>query len=50
MPHYIDLIHKETDSSYGVSFPALPGIVTLADPLHEAMHIAAPVQPIAAED
>ena len=50
MPHYIALIHKETDSSYGVSFPDLPGIVTGGDTIDEAMHMAAAVLTFAAED
>jgi len=50
MPHYIALIHKEADSSYGVSFPDLPGIVTGGDSIDEAMQMAADVLTFAAED
>ena len=31
MTHYIALIHKDPDSSYGVSFPDLPGVFTGGD-------------------
>ncbi|CAL8971603.1 hypothetical protein RHODGE_RHODGE_03844 [Rhodoplanes serenus] len=50
MPHYIALIHKEPDSSYGVSFPDVPGVVTAGDTLDEAMRNAAAVLAFAAED
>jgi antitoxin HicB len=50
MPHYIALIHKEADSSYGVSFPDVPGVVTAADTIDEAMQKAAEVLEFAAED
>jgi antitoxin HicB len=36
MTVYIGLIHKEDDSSFGVSFPDLPGHVTAGDTLDEA--------------
>jgi len=36
MQHYIALIHKETGSDYGVSFPDLPGCVTAGTTLDEA--------------
>ena len=50
MPHYIALIHKETDSCYGVSFPDVPGVVTVGDTIDEAMRQAAEVLEFAAED
>jgi antitoxin HicB len=50
MTHYIALIHKEADSSFGVSFPDVPGVVTAADTLDEAMKKAAEVLEFAAED
>ncbi len=50
MVHYIALIHKEADSSYGVSFPDVPGVVTGADTIDEAMQKAAEVLEFAAED
>ncbi|AXK83584.1 HicB family protein [Pseudolabrys taiwanensis] len=50
MPHYIALIHKEADSSYGVSFPDVPGVVTAGGTIDEAMRRAAEVLVFAAED
>jgi antitoxin HicB len=50
MPHYIALIHKESDSSYGVSFPDVPGVTTAADSIDEAMRKASEVLEFAAED
>jgi len=50
MSHYIALIHKEPDSSYGVSFPDVPGVVTAADSLDAALSQAAEVLAFAAED
>jgi len=37
MTVYIGLIHKDDDSSYGVSFPDLPGHVTGGETLEEAV-------------
>lgn len=50
MPHYIALIHKETDSSYGVSFPDVPGVIAAGETIDEAMRLAAEVLAFAAED
>lgn len=50
MPHYIALIHKEADSSYGVSFPDLPGVIAAGDTIDEAMRHAAEALALAAED
>lgn len=50
MPHYIALIHKDGDSSYGVSFPDLPGVISAGDTIDEAMQHAAEVLVFAAED
>jgi antitoxin HicB len=50
MPHYIALIHKDGDSSYGVSFPDVPGVIAAADTIDEAMRQAAEVLAFAAED
>ncbi len=50
MPHYIAVIHKEADSSYGVSFPDVPGVTTAADSIDEAMQKASEVLEFAAED
>lgn len=40
MAEYLALIHKEPHSAYGVSFPDLPGCVTAARSLTEAMQRA----------
>ena len=50
MPHYIALIHKESDTSYGVSFPDLPGVIAAGDTIDEAMQHAAEALEFAAED
>jgi antitoxin HicB len=50
MPHYIALIHKDSDSCYGVSFPDIPGVVTAGDTVDEAMRQAREVLQFAAED
>ncbi|MDO9412256.1 MAG: type II toxin-antitoxin system HicB family antitoxin [Pseudolabrys sp.] len=50
MPHFIALIHKDADSSYGVSFPDVPGVFTAGDSIDEAMTKAAEVLAFAAED
>ena len=50
MTHYIALIHKESDSGYGVSFPDVPGVITAADSLDEALTRAAEALAFAAED
>ncbi len=50
MPHYIALIHNDTDSCYGVSFPDWPGVITAGDTIDEAMQQAAEVLTFAAED
>jgi antitoxin HicB len=50
MPHYIALIHKDADSSYGVSFPDVPGVFTAADTIDEAMQKASDVLAFAAVD
>ena len=50
MAHYIAIIHKEADSSYGVSFPDVPGVITAADTLDDALFQAAEVLAFAAED
>src|SRR3954462_7005316 len=43
MTHYIALIHKDADSSYGASFPDVPGVITAGDTLDEAIARAAEV-------
>jgi predicted RNase H-like HicB family nuclease len=40
MRQYIALIHKDTDSDYGVSFPDLPGCVTAGVDLDDARRMA----------
>jgi predicted RNase H-like HicB family nuclease len=40
MSQYIGLIHKETKSDYGVSFPDFPGVVTAGKDLDEARAMA----------
>jgi len=50
MPHYIALIHKESGTSYGVSFPDLPGVIAAGDTIDEAMRRAAAALEFAAED
>lgn len=50
MPHYIALIHKESDSSYGVSFPDVPGVIAAGDSIDQAMQQAAEALEFAAED
>jgi predicted RNase H-like HicB family nuclease len=50
MRHYIALIHKESGSGHGVSFPDLPGVVTVGDSIDEAIQKAAEVLEFAAED
>ena len=37
MAYYIALIHKDADSSYGISFPDLPGVTAAADTIDEAI-------------
>jgi antitoxin HicB len=49
MPRYIALIHKESDSCYGVSFPDIPGVITGGDTVDEAVQQAAEVLQFAAE-
>jgi antitoxin HicB len=49
MPHYIALIHKDADSSYGVSFPDVPGVIAAGDTIDEAMQRAAEVLEFAAD-
>jgi antitoxin HicB len=50
MPHYIALIHKDSDSCYGVSFPDLHGVITAGDTIDEAMQQAVDVLEFAAQD
>lgn len=34
MPLYLALVHKENDSSYGISFPDFPGCITVVEALN----------------
>jgi predicted RNase H-like HicB family nuclease len=36
-PGYIALVHKDKGTSYGVSFPDLPGCISAGDTFEEAM-------------
>lgn len=40
MTNYIALIHKDSDSDYGVSFPDFPGCVTAGKSIDEAKDMA----------
>ncbi len=37
MTSYLAVIHKEPASSYGISFPDVPGVVAAADTLDEVI-------------
>jgi predicted RNase H-like HicB family nuclease len=50
MPHYVALIHRDSDGGYVVSFPDLPGVITGGDTMDEAMQEAVEVLQFAAED
>jgi predicted RNase H-like HicB family nuclease len=41
MRHYIALIHKDAGSDYGVSFPDIPGVISVGSTLDEARRMAA---------
>ena len=38
---YIDLVHKDADSDYGVSFPDFPGCISAGNTIEEARAMAA---------
>lgn len=38
---YIALVHKDSDTSYGVSFPDVPGCISAGDTFEEAVDNAA---------
>src|SRR6185437_9945775 len=40
MRHYIALIHKDSDSDFGVSFPDFPGCISAGTTLQEAVAMA----------
>jgi predicted RNase H-like HicB family nuclease len=41
MPGYIALVHKDVGTSYGVSFPDVPGCISAGDTFEEAIVSAA---------
>ena len=41
MPSYIALVHKDEGTSYGVSFPDVPGCISAGDTFEEAIANAA---------
>ena len=41
MPGYIALVHKDEGTSYGVSFPDVPGCIAAGDTFEEAVASAA---------
>ena len=41
MRQYIGLIHKEADSDYGISFPDLPGVISVGKTLDEVREMGA---------
>jgi predicted RNase H-like HicB family nuclease len=41
MPGYIALVHKDEGTSYGVSFPDVPGCIAAGDSFEEAVASAA---------
>ena len=43
MRQYIAVIHKEPGSDYGISFPDIPGVISVGRTLDEARHIGAEV-------
>lgn len=48
--HYIALIHKDSGSCYGVSFPDVPGVIAAGDTLDEALSEASSALAFAFED
>lgn len=50
MPHYIALVHKDTASRYGLSFPDIPGVIAVGDTPDDAIAQAAEAMSFAAED
>jgi predicted RNase H-like HicB family nuclease len=39
-PGYVALVHKDNDTSYGVSFPDVPGCISAGDTFEEAVENA----------
>ena len=50
MPSYIAIVHKDSDSCYGVQFPDVPGAFSAGDTIDEAVANAAEAIAFAAGD
>ena len=50
MTHYIALVHKDTDSSFGVQFPDVPGCFSAADDMDDLIGNATEALSLWAED
>ena len=50
MRYYIAVVHKDEDSSFGVSFPDLPGVFSAADDMADLIPQAADALALFAED
>jgi predicted RNase H-like HicB family nuclease len=48
--YYIGLVHKDSDSSYGISFPDVPGVISADDTLEGALLQGAEALGFAFED
>ena len=48
--YYIGLVHKDPDSSYGISFPDVPGVISAEDTLEGVMREGAVALGFAFED
>ena len=50
MTHYIALVHKDADSSFGVQFPDVPGCFSAADSMDDLVGNAMEALSLWAED
>ncbi len=50
MHYYIAIVHKDEDSSFGISFPEVPGVFSAADDIAELIPKAAEALALYAED
>lgn len=50
MRYYIGVVHKDEDSSFGVSFPDVPGVFSAADDMAELIPQAADALALFCED
>jgi predicted RNase H-like HicB family nuclease len=50
MTHYIALVHKDPDSSFGVQFPDVPGCFSAADKMDDLISNASEALSLWAED